>query len=42
MGAFAGKKYGKANRKKPQALAKINDFEWLKDRFDKDVAKIKF
>lgn len=41
MGAFAGKKYGKANRKKPDALAKINDFEWLKDRFDKDVAKLK-
>ncbi len=39
MGALAGKKYGKTNKKKPAALAKINDFEWLKDRFEKDSAK---
>lgn len=39
IGALAGKKYGKTNKKKPAALAKINDFAWLKDRFEKDSAK---
>lgn len=37
MGAISGRKYGKANKKKPLALAKINDFDWLKTRFEKDV-----
>ena len=37
MGAIAGRKYGKANKKKPAALAKINDFDWLKTRFEKDL-----
>lgn len=41
MGAIAGKKYGKTNKNKPAALANINDFDWLKSRFNKDIAKLK-
>jgi hypothetical protein len=33
-GAVAGKEYGEANKDNKDALAKINDFEWLQERFD--------
>ena len=33
-GAVAGKEYGEANQDNKDALAKINDFEWLQERFD--------
>lgn len=34
MGALMGKKYGEQNRGNTEALKKINDFEWLKNKFD--------
>lgn len=33
-GALAGKEYGSANRGNRQALQKINDFVWLKEKFN--------
>jgi hypothetical protein len=33
-GASAGKKYGESNIGNLEALKKINDFDWLKERFD--------
>jgi hypothetical protein len=33
-GAQEGRKYGLENKDKPEALKKINDFDWLKERFD--------
>lgn len=33
-GAQAGREYGSANRDNTDALKLINDFEWLKERFD--------
>jgi hypothetical protein len=33
-GAIAGREYGTANKDNAEALKKINDFEWLKARFD--------
>jgi hypothetical protein len=33
IGAIAGKMYGEKNASNPKALAKINDFTWLKDRW---------
>jgi hypothetical protein len=33
-GAIEGKKYGEDNIGNLQALAKINDFDWLKDKFE--------
>ena len=32
-GAIAGRKYGEENKNNPDALRKINDFEWLKEQF---------
>ena len=34
-GAIAGRKFGELNKDNPQELAKINDFEWLKEEFKK-------
>lgn len=34
-GANAGRKYGFENKQNPEALRKINDFEWLKSQFEK-------
>ena len=34
-GANHGKKYGESNRGKLEALVKINDFNWLRNEFDK-------
>lgn len=36
QGAIAGKKYGEDNVGNLEALSKINDFEWLKDKFKND------
>ena len=33
MGAIAGNKYGQENASNKEALTKINDFTWLKDRW---------
>jgi hypothetical protein len=33
-GAIAGRAYGESNRGNIEALRKINDFEWLKERFN--------
>jgi hypothetical protein len=33
-GAIQGKKYGEENRTNLEEIKKINDFEWLKSRFD--------
>lgn len=33
-GAIAGKEYGSANKDNIEALKKINDFDWLKRKFD--------
>ena len=33
-GAIAGRKYGEQNKGNLEALAKINDFNWLKEQFD--------
>jgi hypothetical protein len=35
QGAKAGKKYGIENISKPEELAKINDFDWLLEQFNK-------
>lgn len=32
-GAYDGREYGRANKDNLEALAKINDFEWLESRF---------
>ena len=32
-GARAGAKYGETNKNNPEALAKINDFDWLKEQY---------
>ena len=32
-GAIAGRKYGEENKNNPEALAKINDFDWLKTQY---------
>jgi hypothetical protein len=34
QGAIAGKLFGEENKNNPQELAKINDFEWLKAKFN--------
>jgi hypothetical protein len=34
MGALMGKEYGEKNRGNANALKKINDFKWLKNKFD--------
>lgn len=34
QGARAGRKYGISNSAKPDALRKINDFNWLREQFD--------
>lgn len=34
-GAKAGREYGSANRNNIEALKKINDFDWLKEHYDK-------
>ena len=36
MGARAGKKYGEENKDNKEALFKINDFDWLKEMYDKE------
>ena len=33
-GAFAGRAYGTENKDNPDALKRINDFDWLKEQFD--------
>jgi hypothetical protein len=33
-GALAGRAYGTENKDNTDALKKINDFDWLKERFD--------
>ena len=33
-GAKAGRQYGEANKNNKEALAKINDFEWLKEQYN--------
>ena len=32
-GAQAGREYGETNKNNPEALKKINDFDWLKEQF---------
>jgi hypothetical protein len=32
-GAQAGRHYGETNKNNPDALNKINDFEWLQEQF---------
>jgi hypothetical protein len=36
-GAIAGRHYGEAHRGDKEALSKINDFDWLKRKFDASV-----
>ncbi len=36
-GALLGKAYGLENKDNPEALAKINDFEWLRGMFNNDI-----
>ena len=33
-GAKAGRQYGEANKNNKEALAKINDFDWLKEQYN--------
>ena len=33
-GAKAGRQYGEANKNNIEALAKINDFDWLKEQYN--------
>ena len=35
QGAIAGRKFGEENREAPSQLAKINNYEWLKEQYDK-------
>lgn len=35
QGAIAGRKFGEENKKDPLQLAKINNYEWLKEQYDK-------
>jgi len=35
MGAVAGREYGSVNKDDPDALLKINDYEWLKETYEK-------
>jgi hypothetical protein len=35
-GALAGRKYGNTNKNKPEKLMLINDYNWLKAKFDKE------
>ena len=34
MGAIAGSEYGSIHKNDPDAIAKINDFEWLREKFN--------
>ena len=36
MGAKQGQEYGETNAKNSEALKKINDFDWLKERFENE------
>ena len=36
LGARSGRDYGTSNRTEPSLLAKINDFDWLQERFHMD------
>ena len=36
-GATAGTAYGRANQDNVEALKKINDFDWLKDKFNENI-----
>ena len=40
LGAKQGKEYGRENKNKPSALAKINDFDWLKQLFIKNTRAV--
>lgn len=35
-GACAGRQYGEENKNNPNLLSKINDFDWLKERFENE------
>lgn len=35
QGAIAGRKFGKETREAPSQLAKINNYEWLREQYDK-------
>jgi hypothetical protein len=37
IGALAGRKYGEKNASYPEALRKINDFNWLKDLWSSEI-----
>ena len=39
IGANAGKKYGQENASNKEALAKINDFTWLQDRWSLGISQ---
>lgn len=39
MGAKQGRDFGFRYKERPEALSKINDFEWLREMFDRHVLK---
>ena len=39
IGANAGKKYGQENASNLEALAKINDFNWLRDQWSLEICQ---
>jgi hypothetical protein len=40
IGSIAGKLYGEKNASNKEALAKINDFTWLKDRWQAEISQL--
>jgi len=40
MGAISGKMYGEKNASNPEALARINDFTWLKDQWQAGISEL--
>jgi hypothetical protein len=41
VGAIQGKEYGLANKNDPEALLKINDYQWLKEQYENFTGNIK-
>jgi hypothetical protein len=39
-GALAGSQYGRANKDIPENLLKINDYDWLKEQYEKTISVV--
>jgi hypothetical protein len=39
-GALAGAQYGRANKNIPENLLKINDYDWLKEQYEKTISVV--